>query len=156
MAEKAQKAKGAPAADKATQSRKNYELLEQAQEELTTQQERELIADYDAALAEWKAKQRPYYVRFNGKEYAVPRTQPFSYTLFVSRHTQKVGNKVMLVVPDDKQYEYIRLMLGDEFVEALGDSQVELEFVQEHIVKPIHAMWQGGALPAKNAQTPGS
>ncbi len=149
--------------DKAQQSAENMAKLNQAHKEMIADQEIELIKDYDAAYEEWKTKDKPYIVKFQGKTFEVPRTQPFSYALFVSRHTQRVYNKdtgkeeARLIVPDEKGEEYIRLMLGDEFVKALAASGVEMDFVMDTITVDVHAMWMNNEVQkAKNALTPGS
>lgn len=154
--------------EKKNKSLANLVVLNRAAVELATKQEEDLIGDYDAAYEEWQSRNRPYYVKFKGKTFEVPRSQPFAYALFISRHTKKVYDPVQrrdvvkLVIPDDQAYEYIRLMLGDEFVEALSNSKVEMDFVMNHIAPDIHAKWQGssgsagGGQQEKNAQTPGS
>lgn len=150
--------------DKEALSRNNLVLLERAQEQMTAEQEADLASDYDAAYDEWKNKQKPYLVKFLGRVFKVPRNQPFAYALFISKHTKKRYDKekgrevVELVVPDHLGEEYIRLMLGEEFVEALSKSDVDIGYVFQHIVPDIHAMWQGFKKPAdlKNVQTPGS
>jgi hypothetical protein len=153
-----------PGIDKEKLSQNNLILLDRAQEQMTADQEMDLVSDYDAAYDEWKSQQKPYTVKFLGRVFNVPRTQPFAYALFISKHTKKRYDKkkrrevTELVIPDHLGEEYIKLMLGEEFVEALGKSDVPMEYVFQHIVPDIHAMWQGTKKPAdlKNVQTPGS
>jgi hypothetical protein len=150
--------------EKDKKSAENLTKLDQAEKKITSDQEEELISDYDAAFKEWQSKDKPYLVKFLGKTFEVPRTQPFAYALFISRHTKKRYNKekgryvLELIIPDDESEEYIRLMLGDRFVEALAESDVTVDFVMNHIAPDIHRMWQTNLIKntLKNVQTPGS
>ena len=157
-------AKKKPVMSKEERSRRNLLVLNRAEEEMAADQELELAADYDEAYEEWKTKDKPYLVKFLGQVFKVPRTQPFAYALFISKHTKRSYSKQQkkeiteLVIPEHKGEEYIKLMLGEAFVEALGESDVSLNYVMERIAPDIHRMWQGIKMPTdlKNAQTPGS
>jgi len=156
-------AKKKPELSKEERSKRNLIILNKAEEEMSANQEVELSADYDAAYEEWKTRDKPHLVKFLGQVFEVPRTQPFAYALFISKHTKKRYNKkarrevAELEIPEHLGEEYIKLMLGEKFVEALGKSDVPLGYVMEYIAPDIHKMWQGQQTPdLKNVQTPGS
>jgi len=149
--------------DKAKRSAENLSKLNQAHKQLIDEQENQLLVDFDAAYDEWKAKEKPLTVKFKGKTYPVPSRQPFAYSLFISRHTKrKYDHKLkrevpQLFIPEDKAEEYVRLMFGEKFLQAMKESDVEVDFVMDKIAPEIHKMWQGEQIvEGKNAQTPGS
>lgn len=110
-----------------------------------------LVIDFDNALKEWKGKGAPHKVKFLGRTFDVPREKPFAYALFVSRHCiKKVDGKTMFVVDDDKVEEFYRLMFGDEFLEALLESNVDYQFVMDNIVPSILSLWQTPLKKGKN------
>ena len=110
-----------------------------------------LVVDFDNALKEWRGKNEPHKVKFLGRTFDVPREKPFAYALFVSRHCiKKVDGKTMFIVDDDKVEEFYRLMFGDEFLEALLESNVDYQFVMENIVPNILSLWQTPLKKGKN------
>ena len=148
---------------KSQKSAENIARLNNAHKQLIDEQEHQLLVDFDAAYEEWKAKDKPLTVKFKGKIYSVPRRQPFAYSLFISRHTKrKYDHKLkrevpQLFIPEDKAEEYVRLMFGEEFLQAMKASDVEVDFVMDKIAPEIHKIWQGEQITeGKNAQTPGS
>jgi len=136
-----------------SKSEKNQETLRklnEAQEEMTAEQEAELVADYDAALEEWMSKDKPKQIKFRGKLFTVPQKEPFAHALFVSRHTKFVFDKKQnrkvpqLIIPDDKGEEYVRLILGNDFLREIEKSGADVNFVMQKIIPDIRKMWGSG------------
>lgn len=108
-----------------SETKSNEQLLDEQISLAAKQQEASLVIDFDAALAERVKRETPLRITFRGREFTVPRTLPAAFQLFFFRHCTyrdtKTG-KVYTNVPEDRAYEFMRLMFGAEFV----------EFVQEH------------------------
>ena len=121
-------------------------------EQLASEQETELIADYDEALKEWKEKNAPYRVKFKGKIFDIPRNIPFNFSLFYLRYCiKKQDGKTLFVIPDDKQSEFIELMFGPDFLAALeGSGDIDLNFVFEKLVPDIMDKWGYSVKSPKN------
>lgn len=116
----------------------NKKVDEEAQE-----QEENLVADYDAVLREYKEQNKPYYVKFKGKRFAIPHSMPFNFGLFYMRNCiKKRQGKTMFEIPEDKLSEFIEKMFGTEFLETLNQSDdVELEFVLGRLIPDIFEKW---------------
>lgn len=119
--------------------------------EMAAEQEENLISDYDEALREWQEKNVPYKVRFKGRIFDVPRSIPFSFSLFYMRNCiQKVDGKTLFIIPDDKIAEFIERMFGEEFLSILNQSDdVELAFVVQTLVPDIMDKWGYNVKKAK-------
>jgi hypothetical protein len=127
-------------------------FLNEKAEELSIQQEEELVTDYDAALKEYQTKNKPYKVKFKGQLFDVPRSIPFSFSLFYMRHCiKKQGGTTVFVIPDDKQSEFIERMFGKRFLKVLEQSDdVELNFVFSKLVPDIMDKWGYSVKNPKN------
>lgn len=139
-------------------------FLNQAAEELARRQAENLVADYDAALAEYRDKNRPFVVRFGGRNYELPRSMPFAFTMFYLRHClQRRGGRTVFEVPDDRLGEFLTLMFGRRFARDIETSGVEVNFVMSRIVPDIMGRWglsvtgsQSEGDPGPQTQTPAS
>ena len=136
-------------------SKKNeerIEFLDTAVEQLTSQQEEELVTDYDQALKEYQEKNRPYKIRFKGKVFEVPCSIPFPFSLFYMRNCIKRQNgKTIFTIPDDKQSEFVEKMFGKEFLSLLAQSDdIELNFVFSVLVPDIMDKWGYNIKKPKN------
>jgi|GEM_PF-3256173 len=126
-------------------------FLNSKMEELTNEQEQDLVSDYDQALSEYKNQNKPFLVRFKGKVFEVPRSMPFSFSMFYMRHCiVKINGKTQFQIPDDKIEEFVCRMFGKTFYSELELSDdVEMGFVLGTLVPDIFAKWGYGINRAK-------
>ena len=127
-------------------------FLNEKAEELSAQQEEELVTDYDEVLKEYQTQNKPHKVKFKGRVFDVPRSIPFSFSLFYMRHCiKKQGGATVFVIPDDKQSEFIERMFGKKFLEILEQSDdVEMDFVFSKLVPDIMDKWGYNIKKSKN------
>ncbi len=130
-------------AKKLTTNEDRIAFLNAKTEELSVQQEEELVADYDAALKEYQEKNKPHKVKFKGKVFDVPRSIPFAFSLFYMRNCIKKENgATIFFIPDDKQGEFLEKMFGPKFLAVLEESDdVELNFIFSTLVADIMGKW---------------
>ncbi len=118
-------------------------FLNQKAEEISQNQEEELVTDYDEALQEYKQGSTPHKVKFKGKIFDIPRSMPFSFSLFYMRNCiKKRKGKTVFEIPEDKISEFIEKMFGKDFLDTLNDSDdVELGFVVHRLIPDIMDKW---------------
>lgn len=121
-------------------------------EELSQQQEQELIVDYDDALKEYQEQNRPYKIKFKGKTFNVPHSMPFSFGLFYMRHCiKKREGKTVFEIPDERLSEFIEKMFGKEFLNTLDQStDIDLDFVIGRLIPDIMSRWGYTVAEPKN------
>ena len=122
--------------------------------ELSSNQEADLVTDYDDALREWREKNAPHKVKFKGRVFEVPRSIPFSFSMFYMRHCiKKVNGRTLFVIPEERQSEFIEKMFGEEFLAVLEQSDdVELQFVFSKLVPDIMSKWGYDIKEPKNSK----
>lgn len=121
------------------------EFLDKKVIEIQEVQEAELLLDFDKCLEE--VKEKPYKVKFAGREFIIPREMPFDFSLFFFRHCYKKKNGIVnMEVPEEKMMEFIKLMFGNEMLRALETSKkrVGINFVFERLATPIMEKWGYG------------
>lgn len=128
-------------------------------EEVAQREVDALVIDFDQALAEQAKK--PIKVKFNGAVYQVPDQMPFKFAMFYFRHCHKKSQgQTVIEVPEEKMTEFIQLMFGQKFLDAIEETDVPVNFVFDTIAARIMARWgyetKGKGNPSKNVQTPGS
>lgn len=114
----------------------NKKKVEQAYQDFTEQESRELVLDLDEALEEHKKTEQPIQVKLFDKHYEVPPNLPVSVFFFYQRHVDKDGN-----IPEDKAFQYLELILGKDFCRDLEKSDVTVTFVMEKVVPMITEKW---------------
>lgn len=121
-------------------------------EELSQHQEQELVVDYDEALEEYQAQNKPYKIKFKGTIFNIPRSMPFSFGLFYMRYCiKKRDGKTIFEIPDDKLSEFIEKMFGKEFLDILDQSKdLELNFVVGRLIPDIMNNWGYSIVEPKN------
>jgi hypothetical protein len=130
-------------------------FLNEKTEELSAEQENELVTDYDKALDEYKNKNKPYKIKFKGKIFDIPRDMPFPFSMFYMREClHKQNGKVIFGIPEDPAIvrEFIMKMFGEEFLEELDHhNDVGIRFVVETMGIDILGKWgMGIKKPSKN------
>lgn len=135
--------------DKDTQKQR---LKEETQKEAKRERSR-LIIDFDEAVAEEKSD--PIVVKFQGEDFELPANAPAWLPLFINRNMNDGGE-----VNDEKNFEMIERLLGEEFASRILESGnfVSFELVNRKILKPVMDHW-GLAFEdttGKNGTTPGS
>jgi hypothetical protein len=117
-------------------------FLNEKAEEMAQLQEADLVVDYDEALAEHRQKNKPHLIRFKGKTFEIPRSMPFTFSLFYMRHCiQRKSGKTVFAIPEDRIAEFIEKMFGKDFLETLDQSDVDFNFVLGRLVPDIMSMW---------------
>lgn len=111
------------------------DVLDRALEQGGKEQEQELLVDFDEAYEEYKKKETPLVVKFMGELFEVPRKRPTNVMLFTARN-QKDG-----MLPDDKYYEMLEMILGKRFIQRLEETNAPLDFVTETVMNPITEKW---------------
>ena len=145
--------------DKQALNKERIAFLNSKVEELAENQEAELITNYDEALKEYKDKSKPYKIQFKGRIFEVPRSMPFSFSMFYMRYciTKKEG-KTIFDIPEERVGEFIEKMFGKAFLKTLNYSDdVDMSFILYTLIPDIFSKWGYGIkTPGKNARTPGS
>lgn len=111
--------------------------LDDAYEEYKASWEHDAHLDFDQALAEHRQTLDPVQITFNGKTFTLPPSMPLSVWTYLQRHGDGEGN-----IPDDKAYEFVRLVLGQEFLEELDETGADLAFVMETVIPAVTRKWQ--------------
>lgn len=128
--------------------------LDEQLEEIQETQEEELLIDFDKAIEELEEK--PYHIKFINKIYEVPRKMPFEFATFFFRYCyKKVKGKVMIDVPDDKLYQFIQLMFGNEMITALETNSkrcINVDMVFDKLALKILDKWGYGVQKRQNKQ----
>lgn len=107
-------------------------------------QEAELLIDVDQAIKEEQEKNKQYKIVFRNKSFYVPSQMPFNFSIFFFRYCfKKINGKTQIDVPETKLYQFIQLMLGENFLKSLETSNdsFSLEFVFETIASKILKLW---------------
>ena len=126
-------------------------ILDEKFNELQEIQEENLLIDFDKAIEEYKSK--PYYVKFNNKYFDVPRNMPLDFSMFFFRHCfKKVNGKTLIDVPEDKMFQFIKLMFGNDMLISLENSKkrIGIDQVFETLAMPILNKWGYGTVKNKN------
>jgi len=145
-------------------NKERINFLDTKVEELGEQQANDLVIDYDAALKEYKQKSNPYKIKFKGRIFDVPRSMPFSFSMFYMRYCLvKKQGKTIFQIPDERIHEFIEKMFGRLFLKTLMNSDdVDMNFVMGTLVPDIFEKWGYGINTprkddlGKNVQTPDS
>ena len=149
----------------------NSKILDDALKHGRAEQEKELVIDFDQAIAQ--AKKNAITVKFKGKEYRIPAETPQWYSNLVNRKLAAIKGLDVAnmteedlleraAISDQENEQIYRRLFGDEFVEAyLNDNFVNLKNFNETLLSPILEKW--GWAPIKDAsdtkkkeKTPGS
>jgi len=119
--------------------------LNEKVEEIKERQESELTCDFDKALDEYVNSNKKFTVRFLGKIYELPNSMPFNFQTFFLRHCyKKIDGKMVIIMPDDKIFMFIKLMFGGKFLTALEQTNnvhVTLNFVNKVIIPRVMQEW---------------
>lgn len=117
--------------------------LNQKHEEIITKQENTLLIDFDEALKEEEKKQLE--MKLLGKIFKLPPAMPFNFSTFFLRYCyKKVKGKMVIVLPEDKIIDFLRLMFGNDFLVLLENTtnrNVTTDFVYKTIVPRIMKEW---------------
>jgi hypothetical protein len=118
-------------------------LLDEKLDELRDEQEKDLLLDFDKAIEEKQGK--PYTIKFKNEIYEIPCQMPFNFSTFFFRYCYKKQNgKVIIEVPEDRMIQYIELMFGKKFVNALEKSTVTVDMVFDDLSTTILGKWGYG------------
>lgn len=121
------------------------EILDEQLALAARQQEASLVIDFDAALQERARREAPLTIKFRGREFAVTRTLPAAFQLFFFRYCTKRDpktGKVYTSVPEDRAYEFMRLMFGTEFVEFVQEQpDVPFDMVFDTLATRVLEQW---------------
>lgn len=116
--------------------------------ELKTHQQAKLVIDFDQHLSEYKALNNDIEVTFDGKVYHFPSEPTAEVVSYIIRNDFKMS--------DTKGLEILRMIIGDEFIEAMTQSKAPFRLVVENVLSPILERYGfGGAKhePEGNEQT---
>lgn len=130
--------------NKFTSNEERENFLDQKFKELQAIQEADLLLDFDKAIEE--VSENPYKIAYAGKFYDVPRQMPFNFATFFFRHCyKKINGKLTIDVPDDKIFQFIQLMFGNEMIRALESNRnISVDSVFEKLAIPILEKWGYG------------
>jgi len=118
-------------------------LLDEKLDELRVDQEKDLLLDFDQAIKEKQGK--PYTIKFQSEIYEIPNQMPFNFSTFFFRYCyKKQSGKVMVEVPEDRMIQFIELMFGKKFVNALEKSTVTVDMVFDTLASTILGKWGYG------------
>lgn len=119
--------------------------LNKKHEEIKTNQENDLVLDFDNALEEEKKKVGKIIINFMGKSFELPKKMPFNFSTFFLRNCyKKIKNEWVVIFPEDKVLEYLELMFGKVFIDTLNNAKnrdVSIDFVFKNIVPSIMKEW---------------
>lgn len=133
--------------------------LNEKQDEIAQNQEKNLVFDFDEALKE--DNKQKIEIKLLGKTYYLPMKMPFSFSTFFLRHCYKQIRGEWTVAFEDKyMMPFIELMFGKKFLDDLEkarDNRISLMFVYEHIVPKVMKQWGYNVNPntQKKIQTRG-
>ena len=119
--------------------------------ELKAHQKQKLVIDFDQHHAEYKAENNDIEVTFDGKVYRFPSEPTAEVVASIIRND--------FTMNDSKGLELLRMIIGDEFIEAMTSSKAPFRLIVENILSPILERYGfGGArhIPEGNEQTPAS
>jgi len=127
------------------------EILDKAYNDIKSQQQEELVIDFDAAVEAQKKKS--IKIKFRGEVYEIPPETPQWYMNIVNRKLHEVealktegmteGQLIERLEINDKQNEEIfRRLFGDEFVnEYLNENFVSVSVLNRELLNPILVKW---------------
>lgn len=127
-------------------NKEREEFLDQKFEELQEIQEADLLMDFDKAIEEDQKK--PYTIKFLKKYYEVPRQMPFDFATFFFRYCyKKINGKIVVDVPEERIFQFIQLMFGNEMIRALESNKkkrVSVDMVFDKLAMTILEKWGYG------------
>ena len=128
-----------------TNNEDRVKYLNSKAQELSDKEAEDLVADYDAALVEFKSKHKvnTFKIKFKGKVFEMPNTMPFSFSMFYLRNCViKKDGKTIFDIPDHLIAEFIERMFGKDFIELMSMSDdVDIKFVVEKIIPDVFTRW---------------
>lgn len=120
--------------------------------ELKAHQQGKLVIDFDQHHAEYKAQNNDIEVTFDGNLYRFPAEPTAEVVACIIRND--------FTMSDARGLELLRMIIGNEFIEAMTKSQAPFRLVVENVLSPILERYGfGGARheePSGNALTPDS
>lgn len=124
-------------------NQERLEYLNNKQNEIAQKQEDGLVIDFDRAIMENK---KTIKVKFLNKIYHLPAEMPFNFSTFFLRNcvTKGKNGQMLINIPDDKVIEFIELMFGVDFVNAVEnckDNKISINLIMQIIAPPVLKEW---------------
>lgn len=97
--------------------------------ELKAHQKQKLVIDFDQHHADYKAQNNDIEVTFDGKIYRFPAEPTAEVVASIIRND--------FTMNDTKGLELLRMIIGDEFIDAMKYSKAPFRLIVENILSPI-------------------
>jgi len=92
---------------------------------------------------------------------------PASFGIFYTRYCVRTEivdgeRKQVFDIPDDRFFELLAIVVGDDLAEMLSKSQMGFEFILDQIMRPVMQIWglevsgDTASVSGKNEPTPAS
>jgi hypothetical protein len=103
--------------------------IDQKIAELKAHQQAKLVIDFDQHHKEYIAQNNDIEVTFDGKVYKFPSEPTAEVVSYIIRNNFRMTDVMGL--------EVLRMIIGDEFVEAMHKSKAPFRLVVENVLSPI-------------------